>query len=178
MNDIRTALKALRNERLGTKACSALALCTLLAAMAAVLISPARSAGGADEKKPASVAASAPNAKAYFLQPKDVVLFLGNSITAGAQPEMDFLVEDFRKQYPALADGDGKVKLVTAGIGGEQAVAGAKRLKALLAKQKPTVCVVCYGTCEVTFKNEKSFIRAFRSWVGQSPAEFRQAARG
>ena len=30
----------------------------------------------------------------------------------------------------------------------------------------------------VGFQNEKSFIRAFRSWVGQSPAEFRQAARG
>jgi len=30
----------------------------------------------------------------------------------------------------------------------------------------------------VGFQNEKSFIRAFRNWVGQSPAEFRQAARG
>jgi AraC-like DNA-binding protein len=29
----------------------------------------------------------------------------------------------------------------------------------------------------VGFQNEKSFIRAFRDWVGQSPAEFRQAAR-
>ncbi|MFZ4480196.1 MAG: AraC family transcriptional regulator [Rhodoferax sp.] len=30
----------------------------------------------------------------------------------------------------------------------------------------------------VGFLNEKSFIRAFRGWVGQSPAEFRQSARG
>jgi AraC-like DNA-binding protein len=29
----------------------------------------------------------------------------------------------------------------------------------------------------VGFRNEKSFIRAFRGWVGQSPAEFRQSAR-
>jgi AraC-like DNA-binding protein len=29
----------------------------------------------------------------------------------------------------------------------------------------------------VGFQNEKSFIRAFRNWVGQSPAEFREAAQ-
>lgn len=28
------------------------------------------------------------------------------------------------------------------------------------------------------FRNEKSFIRAFRSWTGQSPAEFRRASEG
>ncbi|PJB45050.1 MAG: AraC family transcriptional regulator, partial [Comamonadaceae bacterium CG_4_9_14_3_um_filter_60_33] len=27
------------------------------------------------------------------------------------------------------------------------------------------------------FLNEKSFIRAFRSWTGQSPAEFRKSVR-
>ena len=27
------------------------------------------------------------------------------------------------------------------------------------------------------FRNEKSFIRAFKTWVGSSPTEFRQAAR-
>ena len=27
------------------------------------------------------------------------------------------------------------------------------------------------------FGNDKSFIRAFRSWTGQSPAEFRRSAR-
>jgi AraC-like DNA-binding protein len=27
------------------------------------------------------------------------------------------------------------------------------------------------------FENEKSFIRAFRGWTGQSPAEFRRVVR-
>jgi acyl-CoA thioesterase I len=105
------------------------------------------------------------NAQAYFVQPKDVILFLGNSITEGAKPEMDFLVEDLKKQYPELADGDGKVTLVTAGHSGEQAASGAGRLQALLDQHKPTVCVICYGTCEVTFKNETSFTPAMKDIV-------------
>ena len=110
------------------------------------------------------------NAQAYFLQAKDVVLFLGNSITEGAQPEMDFLVEDFKKHYPELADGDGKVTLITSGLSGEQAASGAGRLKGLLDQYKPTVCVVCYGTCEVTFKNEASFIPAMKDIIRQLKA--------
>jgi len=109
-------------------------------------------------------------AQAYFLQIKDVILFLGNSITEGAKPEIDFLVEDFKKQYPELADGDGKVKLITAGRSGEQAVDGTGRLKGLLDQHRPTVCVVCYGTCEVTFKNERSFTPAMKDIVHQLKA--------
>ena len=30
---------------------------------------------------------------------------------------------------------------------------------------------------EAGFTNDKSFIRAFRTWTGQSPAEFRRHAR-
>jgi len=111
--------------------------------------------------------ASHRNANTYFLQTRDVILFLGNSITEGAEPEMDFLVEDFRKQYPELADGDGKVKFILAGISGEQAVNGIGRLKGLLEQHKPTVCVVCYGTCEVTFNNEASFTPAMKDIVHQ-----------
>jgi len=110
------------------------------------------------------------NAQAYFLQAKDVVLFLGNSLTEGAQPEMDFLIEDFKKHYPELAEGDGKVTLVTSGRSGEQADSGAGRLKGLIEQHKPTVCVVCYGTCEVTFKNEASFIPAMKDIIRQLKA--------
>ncbi|MBL8799947.1 MAG: hypothetical protein JNM56_39055 [Planctomycetia bacterium] len=112
--------------------------------------------------EPAAIA-SADN---YFLRPKDVILFLGNSITAGAQAEFNFLKEDWKKQYPALAEGDTAVKFINGGSGGEQAAGGAKRLKKLLSgTDKPTVCVVCYGTCELTFKNEKSFTPAMKEIV-------------
>ena len=103
----------------------------------------------------------------YFLRPHDVVLFLGNSITDNAAPEMAFLADDIANRYPTLASGDGKVTLIRAGIGGEQAFQGAKRLKALLEQHKPTVCVVGYGTCEVTFKNEASYVPAMKDIVKQ-----------
>jgi lysophospholipase L1-like esterase len=166
MKDIRTTSRILRKECLRTKACSAFGPSMSFVMMVAVLTVPERSARGAEESRPTGVA-TASNAQTYFLQPKDVILFLGNSITEGAQPEMDFLVEDFKKQYPDLADGVGKVKLITAGIGGEQAIGGTKRLKGLLDQHRPTVCVVCYGTCEVTFKNEKSFIPAMKEIIKQ-----------
>jgi lysophospholipase L1-like esterase len=139
--------------------------CLSLAVGVAVMVSASRPVCGTDEVQATKDPVSKPNEPAYFLQPRDVVLFLGNSITAMAKPELDFLKTDFQKQYPELADGESAVKLVTAGINGEQAGAGAKRLKALLEKHKPTVCVVCYGTCEVTFKNEKSFIPAMKSII-------------
>lgn len=105
----------------------------------------------------------------YFLRPKDVILFLGNSITAGAQPEFNFLKEDWKKQYPALAEGETAVKFINGGQGGEQASEGLKRLKKLLTgSEKPTVCVVCYGTCELNAKsevNEKAFTPALKGIV-------------
>jgi lysophospholipase L1-like esterase len=167
MNDMRTTSRIVRKEHLRTKACSNFMRCMLFVALPAGLTASSPSAIGADESGPMGVATSASNARAYFLQPRDVVLFLGNSITAGAKPEIDFLVEDFKQQYPELADGDGKVKLITSGISGEQAVGGAGRLKGLLDQHKPTVCVVCYGTCEITHKNEASFTPAMKDIVHQ-----------
>jgi lysophospholipase L1-like esterase len=101
----------------------------------------------------------------YFLKPKDVVLFLGNSITEGAQPEIDLIKADLKKHYPSLAEGPDAVTFVLGGVSGEQAAAGKVRVKALIAKHKPTVCVVCYGTCEVTFKKEDGFIPAMKEII-------------
>jgi lysophospholipase L1-like esterase len=106
----------------------------------------------------------------YFLQPRDVVLFVGNSITDGAKPELDFLMEDFQRQYPSLADGDDRVQLIRSGFNGEQAESGAERLTDLLDQHHPTVCVICYGTCEVTFKNEQSFTPAMQAIIRELKA--------
>ncbi len=104
---------------------------------------------------------------AYFLRPRDVVLFLGNSITELAKPEVEYLITDLQNQYSQLAEGDGRVTFVLAGQSGEQAYQGAARVKALIDQHKPTVCVVCYGTCEVTFRNQKSFIPAMKDIIRQ-----------
>lgn len=106
--------------------------------------------------------------KHYFLREGDVVLFLGNSITQQAEWELRHLKADIQQRYPELIRGEGlAVQFVLAGVGGEQAYEGAKRLPALLQKYKPTVCVINYGTCEITFENEQSFIPAMESIIEQ-----------
>ena len=49
-----------------------------------------------------------------------------------------------------------------------------ERAKALLCRTDRPIKQVAH---EAGFTNDKSFIRAFRSWTGQSPAEFRRRAR-
>jgi lysophospholipase L1-like esterase len=120
-----------------------------------------------DEKGSGREANTARSTNTYYLRPRDVVLFLGNSITELAKPEMEFLRADLRKQYSTLAEGDGEVALVLAGRSGEQAYQGAERVKALIDQHKPKVCVVCYGTCEVTFNNQESFLPAMRNITRQ-----------
>jgi lysophospholipase L1-like esterase len=142
----------------------------LMLGVVAGMISISASAAGGDEANPKAGARAGSGAQAYFLQPRDTVLFLGNSITAGAQPELAFLSQDFKQKYPGLTKGTDKVTLVASGIGGELAASGAQRLAALIKQHHPTVCVVCYGTCEVTLKNEKSFTPAMKNIIGQLKA--------
>lgn len=99
----------------------------------------------------------------YFLQQGDAVMLLGNSITAWAQPMINHLKADIQKQYPQLLEGPNAVTFVTAGINGEQAFEGLKRLPDLLRTHKPTLCVINYGTCEVTFKNHQSYDPAMQA---------------
>jgi lysophospholipase L1-like esterase len=119
----------------------------------AVLPWPAR---GEEAAKPPDAAKAEPAAGAYFLQPKDVVMFFGDSITEMAKPEVEFLMADIKKQYPDLAQGAGQVKMVLSGSGGDVARYGAERLKKALDTFKPTVCVVCYGMNETGWKVEKT----------------------
>lgn len=122
----------------------------------------------------AEAAAKAPEAAkpetaagTYFLQPKDVVMFFGDSITEGAKPEVDFLMADIKKQYPDLAQGDGQVKMVLSGSGGEVARYGLQRIDKALADFKPSVCVVCYGMNETgwTIENSWQFIPSLKQIV-------------
>ncbi len=104
--------------------------------------------------------ASRPDKTYYALKKGDVVLFLGNSITQGAAPLIAYLTADIKEKYPELLEGEDRVQFIIAGIGGEQAFEGLKRLPELLEQHKPTVCVVNYGTCEVTFENQQAYLPA------------------
>ena len=55
----------------------------------------------------------------------------------------------------------------------KDAVRRGRALDLLLRTQRPIKQVAEAAG----FQNEKSFMRAFRGWTGQSPAEFRRAAR-
>lgn len=104
--------------------------------------------------------------KYYFLQKGDVVLFLGNSISQGAKDEVKFLKADIRKRYPELLEGPDSVTFILAGKGGEQAFEGLKRLPELIETHKPTICVVQYGTCEITFDNPDSLVPNLKEIIG------------
>lgn len=103
-------------------------------------------------------------ATSYFVQPGDVVLFLGNSITDRMQVELDALVDDWRTRYPELV---GSVTLHKFGVGGEPASEAVRRVKGLLGQFKPTVCVICYGTCEMTFPEQSGYPAALTDIVRQ-----------
>lgn len=101
----------------------------------------------------------------YLVQRGDVILFLGNSITNWADPLVDYLKSDIQTYYPQLLRGENPIKFITSGVNGEQAFEGLNRLPELLQTHKPTLCVVNYGTCEVTFKNEGSYIPAMKEII-------------
>ena len=53
------------------------------------------------------------------------------------------------------------------GISGEQAYQGNDRVNDLIETYKPNICVINYGTCEVTFKNTDSFIPAMQEIINK-----------
>jgi lysophospholipase L1-like esterase len=114
--------------------------CRRLQAIALPLIAAAVFLGGAA----VSAAPAVRDADHFFLQPKDVVVWLGDSITAEYRYPT-FALWDISRLYPELASGEGKVTFINTGISGDTAGGGLNRVGDLLAKHKPTVVVVCFG---------------------------------
>jgi len=94
----------------------------------------------------------------YYLRSGDTVLFLGDSITAETKYYYKIFFEDIDAKYPELIRINGQkpkyapdafkgaaLTFVNGGLSGDTAGGGLKRLPDLLAKWKPTVCVVCFG---------------------------------
>jgi lysophospholipase L1-like esterase len=81
----------------------------------------------------------------FFLRPGDVVVWLGDSITAENRYPSFVDICGVRPWYPELAVGDKAVKYINKGISGDTANGGLARLDKDVISQKPTVCVVCFG---------------------------------
>src|SRR6186713_1272619 len=82
---------------------------------------------------------STARADEFALRDGDTVVFLGDSITAART--YGKLIEN----YTLLRFPDRKVRFVNAGVGGDTAAGGLKRLDRDVFAHKPTVLVVAYG---------------------------------
>ncbi|MCY3017869.1 MAG: GDSL-type esterase/lipase family protein [Planctomycetota bacterium] len=111
----------------------------------------------------------------YHVQKGDVVLFLGDSITAETKYWYKLYYDDIAKKYPELIVGEkpkyngagfgtAGLKFVNGGLSGDIAAGGLKRLPGLLAQHKATVCVVCFGMND-RYKDRKGYIATMKAIV-------------
>ncbi|HYF48473.1 MAG TPA: GDSL-type esterase/lipase family protein [Planctomycetota bacterium] len=111
----------------------------------------------------------------YHLKKGDVVLFLGDSITAETKYWYKIYFDDIAKTYPELIEGEKPkyngagwgtpaLKFVNGGVSGDTAAAGLARLPKLLEQHKPTVCVVCFGMND-RYKDRENYLANMRAIV-------------
>ena len=88
---------------------------------------------------------SAPSARAgdFALHDGDTVVFLGDSITAART--YGKIIEN----YTLLRFPDRKVRFINAGVGGDTAAGGLRRLDRDVFAHKPTVLLVAYGVNDI-----------------------------
>jgi lysophospholipase L1-like esterase len=95
----------------------------------------------------------------------DTVVFLGDSITAART--YGKLVEN----YTLLRFPDRKVRFVNAGVGGDTAAGGLKRLERDVFPHKPTVVIVAYGVNDIGWglkaddEHKKTYLEGVRGIV-------------
>src|SRR5215210_2745971 len=101
----------------------------------------------------------------YALRDGDTVVFLGDSITAART--YGKLVEN----YTLLRFPDRKLRFVNAGVGGDTAAGGLKRLKRDVFSHKPTVVIVAYGVNDIGWglkaddEHKKAYLEGVRGIV-------------
>jgi lysophospholipase L1-like esterase len=109
-----------------------------------------------------------PNIRAdeFALRDGDTVVFLGDSITAART--YGKIIEN----YTLLRYPDRKVRFVNAGVGGDTAAGGLKRLERDVLAHKPTVVIVAYGINDIGWgtkaddKHKKTYLDGIRGIVG------------
>ena len=108
----------------------------------------------------------------YYLRKRDVVLALGDATTATGGYLRRVFGSDFAREYPELAKGDDRVRLVNAAEAGATASVTAGKVGALLDKHKPKVVLVCFGASEF-YKTRGSFGTGVRSLIAAIRAKRR-----
>lgn len=102
----------------------------------------------------------------FALHDGDTVVFLGDSITAART--YGKIIEN----YTLLRYPDRKVRFVNAGVGGDTAAGGLKRLERDVLAHKPTVVIVAYGINDIGWgtkaddKHKKTYLDGIRGIVG------------
>ncbi|MBP3954393.1 SGNH/GDSL hydrolase family protein [Gemmata sp. G18] len=108
---------------------------------------------------------SAIRADEFALRDGDTVVFLGDSITAAQT--YGKIVEN----YTLLRYPDRKVRFVNAGVGGDTAAGGLKRLERDVLAHKPTVVTVAYGINDIGWgtkadaEHKKAYLDGIRGIV-------------
>jgi lysophospholipase L1-like esterase len=109
----------------------------LLAALAAALLAPL--AFAADPPAKAAPAADGGQAKEFFFQPKDRVMFLGDSITEQYQ------YSSYMELYLTLRFPKAEFVFLNSGISGDTANGGAGRFQKHVLDEKPTALTINFG---------------------------------
>jgi lysophospholipase L1-like esterase len=106
--------------------------------------------------------ASVVKADEFAIRDSDTVVFLGDSITAART--YGKIVEN----YTLLRYPDRKVRFVNAGVGGDTAAGGLKRLDRDVLAHKPTVVIVAYGINDIGWgtKADAEHKRAYLDGIG------------
>jgi len=107
----------------------------------------------------------------YYLQAGDVVLMLGDAVTEDAGFYRSIFYSDLPDEYPELVgDRPGNdmrgahVRFINAGAAGTTATDCLRNLGTVLARHKPTVAVVCFGTND-SYRDAQEFSSSIRGIV-------------
>jgi acyl-CoA thioesterase I len=81
------------------------------------------------------------------LSNQDVILAFGDSLTHGNGAEKN-------ESYPAVLQSLSDLKVINAGISGEESTAGLERLSSALEKHQPKLLILCHGGNDLLHKKD------------------------
>lgn len=97
-------------------------------------------------------ACSSESPRLQRLQPDDVIVAFGDSLTYGVGAPQD-------KSYPVVLAGLLKMTVINEGVSGEETVGGLKRIDAVLQKYQPQLVILCLGGNDQLRKRSPAVIK-------------------